>query len=76
MSLSADAPAKFTAWVVRVELIMKLEWYIDSADAGLSEDDLARHWRGGETPEAFVAWFAEKYDLIRFDWLHCSNRYS
>jgi hypothetical protein len=25
-----------------------------------------RYWSFGETPEAFVDWFADKYDLIDF----------
>ena len=54
-------------WTAAVDRIMKRDWSINAADAGLGEDDLARHWRDGHTPEAFVAWFAQKYDLIRFD---------
>lgn len=45
---------------------MKRDWCIDTADAGLSSEDVQRYWRDGDPPEAFVSWFAEKYDLIRF----------
>ena len=55
------------AWIRRVDVVMMRDWCIDTADAGLSAADLERYWRDGETPEAFVAWFAEKYDLIRFE---------
>ncbi len=46
---------------------MRREWCIDTSDAGLSEEELAGYWSGGDDPAAFVAWFAAKYDLIRFD---------
>ena len=46
---------------------MKRDWCIDTADAGLSAEDSERFWRDGETPQQFVARFAEKYDLIRFE---------
>ena len=45
---------------------MKRDWCIDSADAGWSTEDTLRYWRYGESPEAFVGWFAEKYGLLRF----------
>lgn len=54
-------------WIRPADRIMKRDWCIDTADAGASPEQLERHWRDGVTPEAFVAWFAEKYDLIRFD---------
>ena len=56
-----------TAWGVSVDRLMTQDWCIDAADAGLSAQELDRYWQQGETPEAFVAWFAEKYDLIRFE---------
>ncbi len=28
---------------------------------------MLRYWGYGETPADFVEWFAEKYDLIRFE---------
>ena len=54
-------------WVVQVDKAMKRDWCIDTADAGLSRGELERCWRYGETPAEFVAWFAEKHDLIRFE---------
>ena len=54
-------------WIQTVDRLMKRDWCIDTADAGLDEAALSRFWREGETPEAFVSWFAEKYDLIRFE---------
>lgn len=54
-------------WIMAVNHCMKRDWCIDTADAGLDERDLDSHWRDGETPAAFVAWFAEKYDLIPFE---------
>ena len=46
---------------------MKRDWCIGTADAGLSAQELQRYWRDGEAPDAFVAWFAEKYDLVRYE---------
>ena len=54
-------------WIQAVDGLMKRDWCIDTADAGLAEAELARFWREGEEPVAFVAWFAEKYDLTRFE---------
>lgn len=67
MGLHEEVAPELEAWVADVDRIMKRDWCIGTADAGLSEEELVRHWRDLETPEAFVAWFAEKYDLIRFD---------
>jgi hypothetical protein len=55
------------AWLAEVDRVMKRDWCIDTADAGLGEEDVERYWRDGNEPAAFVAWFAEKYDLIRFE---------
>jgi len=38
---------------------MKRDWCIDADDAGWSEEDVLRYWRFDETPEDFVAWFAD-----------------
>lgn len=54
-------------WIQTVDRLMKRDWCIDTADAGLDEAELSRYWREGEEPAAFVAWFAEKYDLIRYE---------
>jgi hypothetical protein len=54
-------------WVLAVTRMMCRDWCIDTADAGLSDDDLTRHWLDGADPGEFVLWFSEKYDLIRFD---------
>ncbi|CAN5192841.1 hypothetical protein BH10PSE2_BH10PSE2_21250 [soil metagenome] len=55
------------SWIVEVDRLMKRDWCIDTADAGLSNDDLACYWQNGDTPAEFVVWFAEKYDLIRYE---------
>lgn len=48
---------------------MKRDWCIDSTDAGWSREDTLRYWRNGDSEEEFVEWFAEKYELIRFETL-------
>lgn len=54
-------------WVRTVDLLLRRDWCLSVADAGIDEDQLTRAWRDGEDPAAFVAGFAEKYDLIRFE---------
>jgi len=54
-------------WIADVDLKLRREWRISAADAGLSKEDLKRHWTAGISAADFVAWFAEKYDLIRFE---------
>jgi hypothetical protein len=56
-----------SAWVAEVDRLMRRDWCIDTSDAGLGDDELTRYWQDGEEPAAFVAWFAEKHDLIRFE---------
>ena len=54
-------------WVEAVNRLMLRDWCIDLAEAGLSDEEVDRYWSGGEQPEMFVAWFAEKYDLLKFE---------
>lgn len=54
-------------WITAVDQLMRRDWSIGIDDAGIDEQQLADHWRDGGTPAAFVEWFAEKYDLIRFE---------
>lgn len=56
-----------TNWVQTVDRLLLSDWRMSVTDAGIDEDQLTRAWRDGEDPAAFVAWFAEKYDLIRFE---------
>lgn len=66
MKRADPMPSECAAWLAEVDRLMKRDWCIDTADAGLSSEDVQRYWRDGDPPEAFVPWFAEKYDLIRF----------
>ncbi|ASE40141.1 hypothetical protein [Brevundimonas vesicularis] len=54
-------------WVQTVDRLLLRDWRLSVADAGIGEDQLACAWRNEEDPAAFVACFAEKYDLIRFE---------
>jgi len=62
-----DLPPDCLAWVKAVDRIMKRDWCIDLSDAGADGQDVVRYWRAADRPEAFVEWFAEKHDLIRFE---------
>lgn len=55
------------AWKRRVDALMKRDYAIDTDDAGLGDEEVARFFADGDTPEEFVSWFAEKYDLDRRD---------
>lgn len=55
------------SWVQAVDRLMQRDWSIGVEDAGVDEAQLDQGWRDGDAPVAFVAWFAEKYDLIRFE---------
>ena len=59
-------PAEGQAWIDEVDRLMKRDWCIGAVDAGIEEQQLIRHWRDGNKASAFVEWFADKYDLIRF----------
>ncbi|MBG7613813.1 hypothetical protein IWC96_00775 [Brevundimonas sp. BAL450] len=54
-------------WTAAVDQLMRREWCIGIEDAGIDEQQLTDYWRDGQTPAAFLEWFAEKYDLIRFE---------
>lgn len=66
MPANAALPPECIEWLANVDRVMKRDWCIDSADAGWSPEETLRYWRYGETPEAIVEWFAQKYELIRF----------
>lgn len=61
---SPPLPSACAAWLAEVDRVMKRDWCIDSEDAGWSVEDVLRYSSYGETPAAFVEWFAEKYGLI------------
>ena len=54
-------------WGQAVDRLLKRDWCIGVGDAGIDDAQLDQHWHDGATPPEFVAWFAEKYDLIRFE---------
>lgn len=56
-----------SSWIANVDAIMRRDWCIDTADAGLDDAQLTEFWASGDSPEAFVSWFAEKYDLIPYN---------
>lgn len=63
----ADLAPACLEWIKAVDRIMWRDWYLTSSGAGWDQDQLLRYWSYGDTPEQFVEWFAEKYDLIRFE---------
>lgn len=61
-----EVPAACAKWLIEVDRLMKRDWYIDTDDAGLDDEDVIRYWKAGDSPEEFVTWFAEKRDLYDF----------
>lgn len=61
-----EVPDDCAKWLAEVDRIMKRDWYIDTDDAGLDDEQVVRYWKYGDTPTEFVEWFAEKYDLYDF----------
>lgn len=43
------------------------EFCIDLSDAGADRADVLRYWKFDKSPDDFVDWFGEKYDLITRD---------
>lgn len=54
----------FIKWKRTADTVMLRIYGIDTDDAGIEDERLRSHWITGEAPEAFVEWFAQKYDLI------------
>jgi hypothetical protein len=60
-------PRACSAWVAEVDRIMLEEFCIDLSDAGADRADVLRYWQCDQSPDEFVDWFGEKYDLITRD---------
>lgn len=60
-------PRACLAWVKEVDRIMMEEFCIDLSDAGADEAQVIRYWKSDQSPDDFVDWFGEKYDLITRD---------
>lgn len=54
-------------WIEAVNTLLRRDWCLSIEDAGIDDDQLTRAWADGDAPAAYVAWFAENYDLIRFE---------
>ena len=61
-----QVPDECAGWLAEVDRLMKRDWYINTVDAGLDDEQVVAYWKFGETPEEFVAWFAEDADLYDF----------
>lgn len=62
-----DEAVLIATWKRRVDALMKRDYAIDTGDAGISDEEIARYFADGDAPEGFVSWFAGKYDLDRRD---------
>jgi hypothetical protein len=55
--------SSIVAWRLTADAIMKAQHSISLCDAGISEADIARHFKREPDARRFVEWFAMKYDL-------------
>jgi hypothetical protein len=60
-------PRACLAWVKEVDRIMMEEFCLDLSGAGADRADVLRYWKFDLSPDEFVDWFGEKYDLITRD---------
>ncbi|HWK97690.1 MAG TPA: hypothetical protein VNR39_19920 [Pseudolabrys sp.] len=54
----------FTAWQNQVNKSLLSEFAISIDDAGIDDPDLVKAHSQGLSPEEYVSWFSEKYDLV------------
>lgn len=54
----------FNRWKKIVDQSFISGFCIDLVDIGLDDAELKIHWQQRTTPEDFVLWFANKYDLL------------
>lgn len=55
----------FLEWCVEVGNQMTDIYCLTIDDAGIDQGYLIRRWRSDDTPEQFVSWYGNKYDLDR-----------
>jgi hypothetical protein len=56
----------FRAWRQAANYALRRGWAIGLEDAGISDEELLKHFQDGVRAAEFAQWFAEKYDLIDF----------
>ena len=56
----------FRAWRREADYVLRRGWAIGLEDAGISDQELLKHFQDGAPAAEFAEWFAEKYDLIDF----------
>jgi len=56
--------SQFLAWKHDAESALARRYAIGLNDAGVSDQELANHFRDGSGADEFVEWFGRKYDLI------------
>ncbi|MGE5564821.1 MAG: hypothetical protein ACM3YN_01505 [Parcubacteria group bacterium] len=56
----------FTVWKQEADTELRLRWAIGLNDAGISDEELRKHFQDGVHALDFVEWFARKYDLTDF----------
>jgi hypothetical protein len=58
------APMNFDEWCLTVDALCRAHLACGWRDLAGDREPLERGYEAGESPSAFVRWFAEKYDLI------------
>jgi hypothetical protein len=56
----------FRIWRREADYVLRRRWAIGLDDAGISDEELLKHFQDGVPAADLAEWFAEKYDLISF----------
>ncbi len=53
-------------WLQKVAEILQRDWCLSPEAAGWDDEQIDRYYSWGESPEEFVKWYADKYELLDF----------
>lgn len=62
---------QFHIWRRSINRLLRVNYAITADDAGLDTQQMQCYWKTGQTPNEFVHWFGEKYDLASTASLRC-----
>ena len=63
----SDDSRELTIWVASTERELRRAYCIDFRDVGFSQEEILHYWEMEFSPQEFVEWLGQKYDLIEFN---------
>jgi hypothetical protein len=66
-----DTGTRYFFWKGAADRLIKSFYAITIEDTGLCEQQLIAHWERRESPNEFVRWLANKYDLAPMASVYC-----